>query len=278
VMDFSDVSLIATTYNQPGDLDLYLESLRQQSVPGFQIVIADDGSAHETRQVIERHKETWAGDRLVHVWHEDKGYRKAKIVNQAVRVSAGKWLIFTDSDLIVERQFVRDHVSQRAARSMFMGRRVDLGPGISDWIRANPKKLFSLEFKMRVLASGWGDEPSRNAHRLIRIGNSHLASALGCQRVPDLLGSNFSIDRDLIFEVNGFNEASEHYWGEDGDLYSRLCHVNARIHGRKNFAVQLHLWHMPRQPKPEAERAYQSLLADSSYRVCARGLRELTNR
>lgn len=277
-MDVSKASLICTTYNQPIDLDLYLQCLRRQTATGFQIVIADDGSADDTRIVINRHRTEWAGDRLVHAWHEDVGYRKAKIVNDAVRLSRGDWLIFTDSDHLVEPHFVQDHFSQRTKRSIFMGRRVDLGQEVSEWIRLNPEKLFTWEFRLRVLHSAWSETPSRNVHRSIRIANSALSKLLRCQKVPDLLGSNFSIDRDLLFEVNGFNEESEHYWGEDGDLFSRVSHVGARIHGRKNYAVQLHLWHPLRQPKPNAEAAYHAMLEDRSYRECARGLRELTSR
>jgi glycosyltransferase involved in cell wall biosynthesis len=266
------LSLIATTYNQPADLDLYLRCLRKQTLQDFQIVIADDGSTAETCLVIEHHQREWAHDRLVHVWHEDTGYRKAKIVNEAVRRSKGEWLVFTDSDHLVNEYFVQDHAAQQSARTLFMGRRVDLSPRVSEWARKNPQKLFGIEFHLRVLLSAWSAQPTRNAQRSLRVGSKKLAQALKLDHVPDLLGSNFSIDRALLYEVNGFNENSEHYWGEDCDLFARIVHVGATLAGRKNFAVQLHLWHPLRRPKPDAERAYLALLNDTQYRRCEQGL------
>lgn len=261
------LSLIATTYNQPADLDLYLRCLREQTRSDFEVVIADDGSTAETRAVVDRHRAEWAGSRLLHVWHEDTGYRKARIVNEAVRQSRGDWLIFTDSDHLVDPRFVADHASQQAPRSLFMGRRVDLSPGFSNWVRQNPDQLFGWEFRIRALASR-----SRNTQRSVRIDSAAFAKLLKLDQVPDLLGSNFSIDRKLLFEVNGFNEANEHYWGEDGDLYARVSHVGGQIRGRKNFAIQLHLWHALRAPKPDAEQAYQRALTDPSYQVCENGI------
>ncbi len=262
---YESVSLIATTYNQPADLDLYLRSLKQQTYAAFEIVIADDGSGEETRRVIAHHQREWAGPRLKHVWHEDQGYRKAKIVNEAVRQSSGQWLVFTDSDHLVHPQFVADHVSQRGTNRLFMGRRVDLTQPVSDWIRKNPVRLFKPGFYLRILSV-------RGANRTLRIAWTPLARALGAFRVPDLLGSNFSIARDLLFRVNGFDESNEHYWGEDGDLYARVSHVGAEIYGRKMFAVQLHLWHPLRKPKPDAEVGYRNRLADPHYQFCKIGL------
>ncbi len=271
-MSVPKVSLIATTYNQPVDLDLYLTSLSRQTIADFQIVIADDGSDARSQEVVARHRDVWARERLLHVWHEDSGYRKAMIVNEGVRQSTGEWLIFTDSDHLVHPRFVEDHLSQRAARTLFMGRRVDLGRGISEWVRQHPKKIFTREFWLRVLISGWSSTPSHNPQRALRIANHSLAHFLKLDHVPNLLGSNFSMDRALFYEVNGFNEENEHYWGEDGDLFARVSHVGATIRGRKNFAVQLHLWHVLRSPLPDAEKAYREMLSDVSYRTCAQGL------
>ena len=48
-------SVILTTYNQPRLLDLVLQSYERQSRLDLEIVIADDGSGPETREVIERY-------------------------------------------------------------------------------------------------------------------------------------------------------------------------------------------------------------------------------
>lgn len=267
------ISVIATTYNQSKDLALYLKSLSRQSRSDFEIIIADDGSREDTRQVVESFKAQIFGNRLTHLWHEDLGYRKCKILNSAIRISTGDQLIFTDSDLILHPRFVEDHASQAEVNSVFMGRRIDLGPEVSDWVRQNEDRLFSLEFYRNILKSGFlAKNPSRGIKRAFRIVSPFWVGVLGCKNVPDLLGSNFSIDRELLFRVNGFDESREFYWGEDGDLFVRIRNSGAKILGRKSFAVQYHLWHPLRSPQPGAEASYRKQLEDRAYTRCQKGL------
>ena len=285
------IALIACTYNQPKDLDAYLWSLRAQTQSEFHIWIADDGSKPDTARVIELHQHDFFGDRLHHVWHEDNGYRKCLILNKTmvkVKAQAPKWLIFTDSDLIVHPHFIEDHVSMAGPKRLFMGRRVDLGAQVSEWIRNHPHSLFNWPFYLKVLTSAFKSlefAPSvevsdierargvtRHVKRLFRIENSTMARLLGYHRVTDLLGSNFSICPELFHQINGFNEALEHYWGEDGDLFVRARNAGADISGRKGYAVQLHLWHQPRKPKPDAEASYLKCLKNTQYVRCESGL------
>jgi glycosyltransferase involved in cell wall biosynthesis len=271
------ISIIATTYNQARDLALYLKTLTLQTNQDFELVIADDGSREDTRAIIESFKQSHFGERLAHVWHEDLGYRKCKILNSAIRASRGQWLIFTDSDLILHPRFVEDHLAMRASHSMFMGRRVDLGPQASDWIREHESSLFTPAFYYQVGKSAFvGQQPTRGLKRAFRIEEPRIAQALGCGHVPDLLGSNFSIDRELLYRVNGFDESREHYWGEDGDLFIRVRNSGATITGRKSFAVQYHLWHKQRSPQPNAEAEYRSRLEDQKYVRCETGLNGAT--
>lgn len=264
-------SLIATTYNQPVDLDLYLATARLQCRDDFEIIIADDGSGPETREVIERHR-AFFGDRLVHVWHEDTGYRKTKILNLAVHRVRSELIVFTDSDLILHPEFISDHIRSYQPRGLFMGRRVDLGPLVSEWIRHHKSLLYTPTFYAKVFLSASARGETKNINRALRISNGSFSRFLGMHRVSDLLGSNFSIEKKLLLELNGFNEALDHYWGEDGDLFVRARNAGAAITGRKSYAVQFHLWHSLRKPKPDAEVWYQNLLMDHEYVRCDRGL------
>jgi GT2 family glycosyltransferase len=148
-----------------------------------------------------------------------------------------------------------------------MGRRVDLAPEVSLWLRNHFDKFLSAEFFLRAVTS-------ENSNRGIRISNEFAARTLGAFRVPSLLGSNFSIDRELLEKINGFDESNTHYWGEDGDLFARCVHVGAEIIGRKMFAVQYHLWHERRHPKPDAYQQYLNRLNDASYVYCEQGLKD----
>ena len=52
-----------------------------------EIIIADDGSRDDTAQLIERYKELLP---IRHVWHEDKGFRKTTILNEALHLDHGR--------------------------------------------------------------------------------------------------------------------------------------------------------------------------------------------
>ena len=106
-------SLIIATYNWPGALDCCLRSvLLQRELPN-EVVIADDGSRHDTRQVIDAYRKQMPVP-LKHVWHEDEGFRLGMIRNKAMAAATGEYLIQVDGDLILHPMFVRDHL--RAAR------------------------------------------------------------------------------------------------------------------------------------------------------------------
>ncbi len=268
------LSVIATTYNQPQDLDLYLRSLVNQSFQDFEVLIADDGSSATTRQVIDSYSETRLKNKIKHIWHEDKGYRKSKILNEAIRHVKTDWIVFTDTDLLLHADFLADHYSYKSPKRLFMGRRVNLGQSISEQIRNQPDLFYSNTFLWKLFLSTFDEQiPTINANRGLRISNALIRQLFSYNHVPDLLGSNFSICKDLLFAVNGFDESLEHYWGEDGDLFIRCRNSNANIVGCKTLAVQFHLWHKQRAPLPEAEQQYQKRFReDFSSIKCDKGI------
>ena len=104
------VSLIISTYNWPRALYLCLDSVMQQSVLPDEILIADDGSGMETRDVV-RHFERISPVPVRHIWHEDRGFRVAAIRNKAIAASRCDYLIQIDGDLILQRNFIQDHIA-----------------------------------------------------------------------------------------------------------------------------------------------------------------------
>ena len=51
----TQISVIVATYNWPAALGLCLQSLKNQSFRDFEILIADDGSKEETRNLIQKY-------------------------------------------------------------------------------------------------------------------------------------------------------------------------------------------------------------------------------
>src|SRR5262245_44694271 len=104
------VGVVFTTYNRPHDLVRVLAGYARQTYRRFEVVIADDGSTEETRACIERARQEWQLD-IRHVWHEDIGFRKCKILNRAIGETQADYLVFTDGDCIPHPEFIAGHLA-----------------------------------------------------------------------------------------------------------------------------------------------------------------------
>lgn len=267
-------AIVVTTYNNPKYLGMCLKSLSAQSCRDFDIFVADDGSGDETRKKVEALRPLFFGRKLEHVWHPDQGYKKSTINNEVFRrLDAYPIVICVDHDVIVHPDFVQDHlnVHQRVPNACFMGRRVELGPDISSGISEENVSNFCRGLSLELFLSGLRGE-SQNIFRALRVSSPSLQKLLKRDRVPDLLGSNFSVTTDLLYRVNGYNEDYQSYWGEDGDLFVRLRNIGATLVGIKGFAVQYHLHHPRLEPNRDSQARYQELLKDRSYIRCDNGI------
>ena len=99
------VSVIITTYNAVEWLQKVLIGYSVQTECDFEIVIADDGSTSETKDLISQFSSKFKNP-IIHVWHEDHGFQKTKILNKAILKSNSDYLIFTDGDCIPRKDFV----------------------------------------------------------------------------------------------------------------------------------------------------------------------------
>ena len=263
-LDF--ITVIITSYNQTPTLELLLSSLEHQTFKNFEVILADDGSSDGVENLSREPR----GFPLRLVTQPDEGYRKAKILNQAVRVARGDYLVFLDGDVFLDRYFLEDHRALRVPRHFICGRRVDLGPVFSKGL--NAKATAPGEFSFLGLIWSALCRDSSGFKRCIRIPNRRLRKWLGYDRPIDLLGSNFSLWKQDLINVNGFNENFESYWGEDGDLFVRLKNSGNTSIGAKGVCIQYHLFH-PRRPPTQAHiEHYQKALQDTEYKWAKKGL------
>jgi glycosyltransferase involved in cell wall biosynthesis len=76
-------SVILTTYNAEEWLQKVLIGYSNQTEKAFELIIADDGSSEKTKNVIESIAKEYSLD-IKHVWQEDNGFQKSKILNKAI--------------------------------------------------------------------------------------------------------------------------------------------------------------------------------------------------
>lgn len=93
--DFGLVSIVTPTYNCARFISETIESVQAQTYPYWEMIILDDCSTDNTREIVERYKKDDA--RIKYKCLEmNSGAAEAR--NTALRLAAGKWIAFLDSD------------------------------------------------------------------------------------------------------------------------------------------------------------------------------------
>lgn len=239
------ISLIVSTYNRPDALGAVLRSFARQADRNFEIVIADDGSGPETREVVK----SWTakvGVALKQVWQEDRGFRLAEIRNRAIAASAGSYVIFLDGDCVTRPDFIAAHRGLAEPGYFVGGNRVLLSRTLTEEILAK-----NLESECWGLGS-WAMRRVRGeTNRLLPL----LSLPLGPLRKrrshewEGVRGGNFAFFRADLERVDGF-ETSFVGWGlEDSDIVVRMIRSGVKRKDGRFATGVLHLWH------PEADRS-----------------------
>ena len=261
-------SVLISTYEQPRELELALAALARQDVAPLDVIVCDDGSGSSTADVIERWKGK-LGCRLEHVWQSDRGYRKARILNEGARRAAGDHFIFLDGDSFPHRCWVADHVASADGKSLLCGRRVKLGPEISPTVSVAGIEggAFDSAFSPRLIKSRLAGDTSRLS---LGVRLPRPVARLLHPRPRKLMGVNFSLPRAAFTLVNGFNEAWKIYGHEDRDLELRLLRAGVPSKPVLNRAIVFHLHHDERERTEETRKLIAEAEASEEIR-CAVG-------
>jgi glycosyltransferase involved in cell wall biosynthesis len=233
------LSVIFSTYNSPAWLAKTLCGFAAQTFADFEIVVADDGSRDDTRELIERLRPE-LGRPLQHVWHEDRGFQKSAILNKAIVAARGEYLVFTDGDCIPRADFVAVHAARRRPGHFLSGGYVKLPLALSERITDQDIRAGRATDPEWLRAQGF-----RNWRALAK-----LRFGPGVARVLNAVtptgatwnGHNASGWRRDIVAVNGFDERMQ-YGGQDRELGERLVNAGVRPVQIRFSAACVHLEH-----------------------------------
>lgn len=234
-----DVSVIVSVYQRPRYLELVLRGYAAQTDHRFELVIADDGSGSDVLHAIHAARRESSME-LVHVWHEDRGFRKTTILNRAIHAARSDYLLFTDGDCVPRRDLVEVHRALATREHYVAGGYLKLPASVTAAIRAS--EVDSGEFADLHWLRGKGWKPRRRALRLVR--SRRLASLLDrlTPTAAHFHGNNASAFRDALERVNGF-EGEMGYGGLDRALGYRLENAGIRGIQARHRAIVMHLHH-----------------------------------
>jgi glycosyltransferase involved in cell wall biosynthesis len=98
------VSVIIATYNMAAFLPEAIESILQQSFQDFEVIVVDDGSTDNTREVVAQF-----GSRIKYVWQENAGPSAA--YNRGDDIARGEYELHLDADDVLLGQSLEKTVS-----------------------------------------------------------------------------------------------------------------------------------------------------------------------
>lgn len=266
------LTLIIAVYQNARALELILAALDRQSFKDFEVIIADDGSGKTIADVVNNAKRS-LHFRIKHLWHADKGWRKNRMLNYAIDESSADYLVFIDGDCIPAKHFLYDHINNREKEKALLGRRVEHG---KRWAEALTVDMITSGMFERYTISDLIDAIKGVSVRLehgIRITNPMLRKIT--QPRSGVLGCNFSIDKEHLLEVNGFDESYVGPGvGEDTDILYRLQLIGITGKSLRNLAIQYHLWHTFTDVS-EINRLRFAEVQNRASPICLNGLKKL---
>lgn len=188
------VSVIIPTYNHAHFLTQAVRSVFDQTFQDFEIVVVDDGSTDNTREVVQ----TYTDSRFKYIYQENKGLAASR--NTGLRAARGEFVAFLDADdiflpckLEVQLEWFENHPSCGMVVSgyYFMN---DQG----EFVRAN---------------TPWISVPILEVEDWL----------FNCPVVPNAV----LVKKHWIDQVGGFDEVFRRV--EDWDLWLRLAYAGCKI-------------------------------------------------
>ena len=226
-----ECSLVTPTYNWPNALELLLLSIKNQTVLPNEVIIADDGSKPETTELIKKFQQNFPVP-LIHIWHEDNGNQKPKIMNKAIAKAKYDYIIEIDGDIIMHPNFVEDHLNYAEKDVYLFGSRVNI-----------QKSILETIFKDKKISFNFFSKGIKKRGRTLRIPYFMNSAKLHDERSSKLRGCNMSFWREDFIKINGFNEGLVGWGIDDSEMIQRLHNIGIKGKRLKNVGIAYHIYH-----------------------------------
>ena len=228
------VSVIISLYKHLDSLSVVLEGLNLQSFKDFEVIAAEDDNAKETLLFLEAARKRYTFP-IKHVSQEDKGFRKCRILNSAIRQAAGEIVVFLDGDCIPHRHLIKNYNRLVKEGTICCGRRVMLSPSVSQAVKSSAS-MRCLRLRNLIFSKSTKVKHAIYVPFIAPIKNRYW-----------ILGCNWGVAKKDLLAVNGFDMDYEIIGvGEDHDIEWRLRGMGIRIRKVTQCCITYHLYHKER--------------------------------
>ncbi|HEG4777324.1 TPA: glycosyltransferase [Campylobacter jejuni] len=230
-------ALIITTYNQKERLKLVLDSVKNLAFLPNEVLIADDGSKEDTARLIEEYQKDFPCP-LKHIWQEDEGFRAAKSRNNAIKASKSEYIILIDGDMILEKDFVKNHLEFAKRKVILQGSRVILNKNESEEILKNNN--YSLAFNKKGFKNQRSIFLAKCVYKFSKLTKKFFKKS---QLVKGSKTCNMSFYKSDFEAIEGFNEKFIGWGREDSEFVARFLFNDGVFKRLKFNALAYHIYH-----------------------------------
>ncbi|MBU3956116.1 glycosyltransferase [bacterium] len=267
------ISVVIAVYNRGGHLRYCLESLARQTYKDFEIVIADDGSGPEVKELIDGFRQYLT---IKHVWQEDKNFRKCLILNKAVKISSGKQLFFFDGDVIVHPRYLEVSRKYVQEGQYMISRSAYLSETLTQKIfrkKMTVQQIFSAGFFL-ITTKDWIFGKTRFFEYGIFLPEALSKIASGLKKDKHIFGRCWAVQRSDYEKINGYNNDFVGAYYEDFEITARLNFSGAKPVLLIDRAVSWHLFHKRVSMEPQNLEIYARIKELRNPR-CANGMDQI---
>ena len=234
------ISVIVPVYNRLEHLRALFLCLLRQKKQADELIITDDGSSQKVLDFISDLIPK-AQFKIKHIYQEDKGFRKTRALNNAVRNATGDLLIFCDQDLIFGEEYIETIENNIKNNIFLMGRAHHTTEDEKNIILSDIENINSYNEIIKKLPAKYIETIDKmlKEDRKRRIIKTFKLAKRGIR----LVGMSYALMREAYLKVNGYDENYVGWGQEDDDFGNRL--TVAGINGKELITqnIQLHLWH-----------------------------------
>ncbi|EDP2921126.1 glycosyltransferase [Campylobacter jejuni] len=230
-------ALIITTYNQKERLALVLDSVKNLEPLPDEVLIADDGSREDTAKLIQAYQKDFPC-KLEHIWQEDEGFRAAASRNKAINASNSEYIILIDGDMILEKNFIGDHLNFASLKTILQGSRTILNKNESKELLS--KNDFSLAFDKKGFKNQRNIFLAKCVYKFSKLTKKFFKKS---QLVKGSKTCNMSFYKSDFEAIEGFNEKFIGWGREDSEFVARFLFNDGVFKRLKFNALAYHIYH-----------------------------------
>lgn len=279
------ISIVVPVFNRLENVKRMLRSfVLQRDAPEFEVVIVDDGSTDGLKDLILDYNQKIALGDIEASFNisylsggPNKGFRGGRARNIGTFNSEGEWLLFTDSDIILNQNALSNYGKAIEAVSEDT---IIIGP--YHWLEP---MVITDDTVDKIVTYGFDDVSEMSSRLGIQIDKTKTATGIiGMDpRSKDFKDSvtetskgnglgafsgNICYSRNLYTRLGGFDEAMVGHGGEDADLGLTADEAGANWLLYKPV-YGWHIWHPRNQERNEKEVKTNILYIDAKHSVGA---------